>query len=287
MSILNKVEKDNISKDEKDLGISKETQDKIDKIPESQKITNIALFGVDAPESQAEGGRSDSIMIVTIDQVHNKLKLTSIMRDSYVNIDGHGMDKINHAYAFGGPQLAINTLNSNFDLNISDYAMVNFSTLPQVVDALGGVEITIKDYEVAALNKVGIYSAGAQTLNGTQALAYCRIRYSGNGDYERTERHRTVLNALFAKLTQQSVSDYVSLTNTVLPLIKTSLSNSEIIKIGTSVLSSGITNLEQERFPLDEYSSGQIIDGIYYLTFDEETTKNQIHKYIFEDIKPE
>ncbi len=284
--LSNKVQKHNISKNDTDLGISKEFKEKIDSNPDIKNITNIALFGVDSPDDKNENGRSDSIMILTIDNVHNKLKLTSIMRDSYVNISNHGMDKINHAYSFGGPELAINTLNSNFDLNINDYAMVNFSTLPQIIDKLGGVDINIKDYEIPSLSTYGIYSPGEYTLNGEQALTYCRIRYDGNGDYERTERHRAVLNSLFEKFKEQNVADYMSLADTILPLVKTSLSTTEIIKTGTIILTSGMKNLEQERFPTDEYSSGEIIDDVFYLTFDKENVKDQIHKYIFEDIKP-
>ena len=284
--LSNKVQKHNISKNDTDLGISKEFKEKIDSNPDIKNITNIALFGVDSPDDKNENGRSDSIMILTIDNVHNKLKLTSIMRDSYVNISNHGMDKINHAYSFGGPELAINTLNSNFDLNINDYAMVNFSTLPEIIDKLGGVDINIKDYEIPSLSTYGIYSPGEYTLNGEQALTYCRIRYDGNGDYERTERHRAVLNSLFEKFKEQNVADYMSLADTILPLVKTSLSTTEIIKTGTVILTSGMKNLEQERFPTDEYSSGEIIDDVFYLTFDKENVKDQIHKYIFEDIKP-
>lgn len=284
--LSNKVQKHNISKNDTDLGISKEFKEKIDSNPNIKNITNIALFGVDSPDDKNENGRSDSIMILTIDNVHNKLKLTSIMRDSYVNISNHGMDKINHAYSFGGPELAINTLNSNFDLNINDYAMVNFSTLPQIIDKLGGVDINIKDYEIPSLSTYGIYSPGKYTLNGEQALTYCRIRYDGNGDYERTERHRAVLNSLFEKFKEQNVAAYMSLADTILPLVKTSLSTTEIIKTGTIILTSGMKNLEQERFPTDEYSSGEIIDDVFYLTFDKENVKDQIHKYIFEDIKP-
>ena len=284
--LSNKVQKHNISKNDTDLGISKEFKEKIDSNPDIKNITNIALFGVDSPDDKNENGRSDSIMILTIDNVHNKLKLTSIMRDSYVNISNHGMDKINHAYSFGGPELAINTLNSNFDLNINDYAMVNFSTLPEIIDKLGGVDINIKDYEIPSLSTYGIYSPGKYTLNGEQALTYCRIRYDGNGDYERTERHRAVLNSLFEKFKEQNVADYMSLADTILPLVKTSLSTTEIIKTGTIILTSGMKNLEQERFPTDEYSSGEIIDDVFYLTFDKENVKDQIHKYIFEDIKP-
>ena len=113
-SLFNKMEKVEIDKD--NVGITEEVQEKLSVYDD--KVTNIALFGIDAGEDGI--GRSDSIMIATIDTHNKKLKLTSIMRDSYVNIDGHGLDKINHAYAFGKSQLAIKTLNENFDLNIED-----------------------------------------------------------------------------------------------------------------------------------------------------------------------
>ena len=135
--LFNKLEKVEIDKD--NIGITEEVEEKLSQYSDS--IINIALFGVDAVDGEA--GRSDSIMIATIDTVHKKLKLTSIMRDSYVAIDGHGNDKINHAYAFGGPQLAIKTLNENFDLNIEDFAVVNFETLPKIIDKLGGIELDI------------------------------------------------------------------------------------------------------------------------------------------------
>ena len=122
---------DKVEVDKSDLQISQEITNSYNK---SDKIKNIALFGVDAPDD--ENGRSDSIMIVTIDPAHEKLKLTSIMRDSYVNIPGYGLDKISHAYAFGGPQLAIKTLNENFGLNITNFMTVNFSSLPIIIDTL-------------------------------------------------------------------------------------------------------------------------------------------------------
>ncbi len=147
----------------------------------------------------SERGRSDSIIILSIDYVHNKLKLSSVMRDTYVYVEGHGNTKINHAYAYGGPVLAIKTLNSNFDLNIKDFVAVDFEGFKKIIDILGGVEIEIKDYELPTMETVGIYEAGIYNLNGEQALAYSRIRKQGSGDYERTDRQRRVLEALFRK----------------------------------------------------------------------------------------
>ena len=289
-SLFNKMEKVEINKD--NVGISQDVEDKLSKYDDS--ITNIALFGIDASDGGV--GRSDSIMIATIDTHNKKLKLTSIMRDSYVNIDGHGLDKINHAYAFGKAELAIKTLNENFDLNISEFAAVNFSTLPKIIDKLGGIELDIDSEElqyingyISDLNGINntsvspISSTGLQHVNGTQAMAYCRIRYTSGGDYKRTERHREVLSKMFEKILLMSPTSYPSLLNEILPMISTSLDASEIMDLGNEVLKIGSTSLEQERFPLDGYCEGKMIGGIYYLTFDKETTVNQLHDYIFED----
>lgn len=290
-SMLNKVTRDTLAKSNEDLGISKETQKKIDDLPQSKDIVNIALFGVDAHDGADDGGRSDALMILTVDNVHDKLKVTSIMRDSYVNIEGHGMDKITDAHAYGGPQLAIKTLNSNYDLNIKDYVEVDFSSLPKVVDSLGGVQINVKDYEIKEINNGSrnskkITSSGTYVLNGEQALAYCRIRHEGNQDYERTERQRKVLTTLFQKVKDQGISKYPSLVNNLFPLVKTSLSNGQILKLGTTILTSGMKNLEQERFPVDGCFQGEMINNTFYLTFDQKVLNDQLHKYIFEDVKP-
>lgn len=275
--MFNKIEKVEI--DTNDVGINDEVQEKISEY--KSDVTNIALFGIDATEGNE--GRSDSIIIATIDATHNKLKLTSIMRDSFVTISSRGQDKINHAYAFGGPQLAIKTLNENFDLNIEDFVAVNFTTMPKIIDKLGGVTINITSEEVSHIP--GIYSAGTYNLTGQQALAYSRIRYASGGDYVRTDRQRTVLNKVFEKLLATNVTKYPSILSEVLPMLKTSLEYSEILDLGNKVLKMGVTNLEQERFPKDGYSQGQTMSGVYYLTFDKEQTVKQLHDYIFEDVK--
>lgn len=276
LSTINKLDRTDISTDNEDLGIDKEVAKKLEE--KNNKVKNIALFGIDAEEGIT--GRSDAIMVLTIDDKHNKLKLTSIMRDSYVDIEGK-KDKLNHAYAFGGPELAIKTINQNFNLNIKDFATVNFSTLPKIIDAVGGIELNIKDYEVS---RAGVSSAGVQTLNGDQALKYSRIRYAGNGDFERTQRQREVLMSLFNKVRNRSISSNISLSNEILPLIKTSLTNSEIIKMGTSIMKNGSMTPEMARFPRDGYAKGQTINKVYYLVYDEDETIKQMHDYIFEDI---
>ena len=290
MGLLSKMENIEINKD--NLGIVDED---LEEYGNANKITNIALFGVDT--SDGSTGRSDSIMIATVDTDHNKLKLTSIMRDSYVYIEGYGNDKINHAYAYGGPELAIRTINENFGLNIEDFVSVNFSSLPKVINILGGIDIEITEDELQYINKYidninakegtsspHISYAGVQHLDGTQALAYSRIRYTSGGDYKRTERQRTVLNALFNKLSSTSIGSMNSLVNEILPYVQTSLSTTDILSLGTKILNIG-GSLEQDRFPRDGYGQGEMINGVYYLTFDIETIKQQMRDYIFNDIK--
>lgn len=276
-SLLNRV--DNVKLDNTDLSINteeiKESYDD-DKIKD---IKNIALFGIDSEDGIT--GRSDSIMIATIDSTHKKLKLTSIMRDSYVNIEGYGMDKINHAYAYGGPELAIKTINSNFGLNIEDFVAVNFSSLPVIIDLLGGVDITITEEEVPHIP--GINSAGTYTLNGDQALSYSRIRYATGGDYVRTERQRTVLNSLFNKLATQSVTSYPGILSTVLPYVQTNMTSNDMLAIASKATSIIQNGLIQDRFPRDGYGEGITIDGVYYLSYDLETAKKQMMDYIFDD----
>lgn len=275
--LFNKIEK--IEIDKSDVGIKDEVEEKLSAYSDS--VINIALFGIDVEDGGV--GRSDSIIIATIDTTHKKLKLTSIMRDSYVTIEGHGDDKINHAYAFGGPQLAIKTLNENFDLNIDDFVAVNFTTLPKIIDMLGGVTIDITSEEVSHIP--GIDTAGTYTLTGEQALAYSRIRYASGGDYVRTDRQRTVLSKVFEKILSINFTQYPSLLSEILPMVQTNLDYSEILNLGNEVLKMGVTTLEQERFPRDGYCEGKMIDKIYYLTFDKENTVQQLHDYIFEDIK--
>lgn len=275
LSMVGKL--NNVGLNDSDLGIEKSKNT-------SSKIKNIVLFGID--QTEGDIGRSDAIIIATVDSLHKKLKLTSISRDSYVNIEGHGYDKLNHAYAYGQEELAIKTINQTFGLDITDYAKVNFNNLKDIIDTLGGIDITVEDSELGDLNGV-ISTSGRQHVNGTQALAYSRIRKNSGGDDSRTERQRMLLTEIFNKVSTVGILKLPSMVNNILPHVQTSLSTSEVLSLGTKVLTSGMTDIEQLRFPLAEHSKGDKINNIYYTTFDEEITKEQIQKYIYEDIKPE
>ncbi len=209
---------------------------------------NIVLFGVDARANTYDNTRSDCIIIASINEDTNEVKLTSIYRDTYVYIEGHGYDKITHAYAFGGPELAINTINKNFDLDITEFVAVNFDAVVDIIDAVDGVNIAIEsdelkyinDYISAVDSQMGkhtprVTKTGNQTLSGVQALAYSRIRYTAGGDYKRTERMRDVLNACFNKSKKMSVGKLNNLADILLPKVYTNITSSEILSMIPSI----------------------------------------------------
>lgn len=258
---------------------------------------NIALFGTDSRKSDYNSSaRSDAIMIATLDTKEKKVKLTSIMRDSLIDIPGKGYDKINHAYAYGGPELAISTLNTNFDLNITDYITVDFFSLAKIIDFFGGFEVTLNSGEVRAMNKaineinrienlpygtdyVELYDEPI-TLNGRQTVSYSRIRKTGGGDFERTERQRRVLSYCIEQIQNLSVSDAISLISKVLPFVNTSLTPTEIINLSAQVLSLGKFDIEQLRLPIDGTFREERYNSMWVINPDIERNTQALHNFI-------
>lgn len=150
-----------------------------------------------------------------------------------------------------------------------------------IINKIGGVNIDITDEEVSHIS--GISSPGEHLLNGSQALTYSRIRYANGGDYKRTERQRTVINAIFNKLKNTSLTEYPQLVNEFLPYIQTNMDNNSLLSLGTEFSGLAMKGLEQDRFPRDGQGEGQMIDGVYYLTFDIESVKSSMKDYIFND----
>ncbi|MCB2293545.1 LCP family protein [Clostridium algoriphilum] len=292
---LSKMSTTKISKTDADLGIKSTA---ITKVEQSTDITNVALFGVDR-RNKSDAGRSDSMIVLSIDQKHKKIKMSSLMRDFYVSVDGHGQTKLTHAYAYGGPQLAIKTINENFNLDIRDYVTVDFYDLEKLIDALGGVKINVEQDEVSLINSymsetariekksfTKVTGAGPQNLSGIQAVAYSRIRYTSGDDFKRTERQRTVLTGMFTKIQSVEASEFPSVVSNLLPFTETSMNSIDIMKLGTKVIASKSTTSDQARFPVDGYWEGKMMSGVWYLVADMKATVNQLHKYIYDDIKP-
>lgn len=240
-------------------------------------IVLLAFYGVDTKTGE---GRSDAIMILVLDSVHNKIKILSIPRDSYVEIPGYGKDKINHAYAYGGPALAIRTLNANFGLDIRHFITLSFESLPKVVDALGGVDLYITAEESPKVPFT--QGAGTYHLSGAQAMEFLRIRKI-DSDFERTRRHRDLVQALLVKAMDIPSISYPVLLARVMPDLITSLTSRDILSLAALALSLGDPPIEEMRFPEDYLAAGQTIHGGYYYVFDIPTTKAQMMEYIYND----
>lgn len=240
MYITNKLSKMNtVQLDESQLGITAEASTKL------AKYRNIAIFGVDSREDDyGKGNRSDCMIIASINNETKEVRLISVYRDTYVNIQGHGLDKITHAYSYGEAPLAINTLNTNLDLNISEFVTVNFDSVSDAVDELGGVTINIENEEIKYINDYidataqithktakHITSAGRQTLDGVQAVAYSRIRYTAGGDYKRTERMRNVIEAMANKLKSKNIMEINNFMDEILPKVYTNISQKTVMSM--------------------------------------------------------
>ena len=278
LNFINKY--DRVTYTNEDISVSLDIKEELKEYTDTNhldQIINIALFGIDAADGAT--GRSDSIMILSIDPIENKLKISSIMRDSYVDIDGYGKDKINHAFAYGDSVLALKTINDNFELNVENFLAVNFTNMPKIINKLGGIDINITEEEVPFIPD--IMNSGINHLNGNQALSYSRIRYATGNDYQRTSRHRTILSAIFKKVMTISPTKYPSLLNEFLPLVQTNFSATKLLSLANTIYSIGADSLIEDRFPRDEDCDGQTINGIFYILFDIDKVKNDMRNFIY------
>jgi polyisoprenyl-teichoic acid--peptidoglycan teichoic acid transferase len=288
-SVFNKIARTELPMTDEELGITTELDDKptvnaqqtekVEELEKKEDIVNIAFFGLDR-RNPDEASRSDSIMIVSLNRKSQKVKVASLMRDMYVPIPGKTDNRINAAYAFGGAALAIKTINSNFGLDVRDFVMVDFFGLQDIIDMVGGVEIDVKAYETS---RCYVSKPGLQNLNGKQALAYSRIRYVGNGDYERTERQRRVLNVLFKKIKAQGITKLPGVINTLLPYVETSLSNDKISELAMDAFKFDTENIEQFRLPVDGTFKNQKIRGMAVLVPDIEENKIRLNNFIYNE----
>lgn len=284
-SKLDKIEYSNLTK----------TDVYIDENVEQNLVTyrNIALLGIDAREDTFEkGNRSDCIMIISINETTKDIKILSVYRDTYVQIDGYGLDKVTHAYSYGGAKLALDTLNKNLDLNISEFVAINFDTVRTAVDCVGGVTINVDSQEVNYINgyinslnkqfgtsSANIKTPGTYNLDGVQALAYSRIRYTEGGDHKRAERMREVLMASFNKAKSMDLSKLNSLLDTILPHIYTNIQKNEIISIIPQAISYNVT----DSFGWPYETKGITKDRWYGVPVDLEYNVSKLHQELFNE----
>lgn len=269
-SKLSKMQQVDLNED--DLNVSAQAEQQL------AEYRNIAIFGVDSrDDSYDKGNRSDCIIIASINNKTKEVKLISVYRDTYVQIEGHGLDKITHAYSYGEAPLAIKTLNTNLDLNIKEFATVNFDVVKETVDYIGGISMPITSEEVGHIS--GITKPGTYTLTGEQALAYSRIRYASGGDYKRTERMRDVLTAVANKVKTLNISQLNGLVDTILPKVYTNITSADIFSMMPSIASYKIT--DSIGWPYE--TKGITLDRWYGIPITLESNVKRLHQEAFNE----
>lgn len=279
------LESESLAVDDSGLSLNMELAD--------SGVTNIALFGVDTGAlGQDYGTRSDSIIILSLDNNDGSIQMTSILRDSKVPIEGYGEKNINQAYNLGGPTLAIITLNQNFKLDIQEYVTVDFSQLANLVDAVGGVTLNLTAEEVREINRSvdevidgnssRLSGSGEMLVDGAQALAYARIR-SIDSDTQRASRQQIVLDAMLHQLQIMPKSDYPAFIRDFLGLVETSLSYDEIL--GLTSFAMGDLSIVHNTIPEKEYESelwgGYDADGSWVWIYDLPHAAERLHHIVY------
>ena len=275
-------------------------EDKLEVYKDTGPYTNIALFGLDAREGESieSGVRSDSMMIASINNETNEVKVVSIFRDTLLKQQDGTFDKANAAYSYGGPQEAIALLNRNLDLDIKNYMSVDFKALSDVIDALGGMELELTAEEVVHMNNYCVETsevtgkdyeriepevAGTYHLNGVQATSYARIRATAGGDYKRAERQRLVIEKIVEKAQKANLKTLDKIIDVVFPQVSTSFSSKDLIGIAANALSYQLG--ETQGFPYS-IADTDVVDGyegscVVPSDFDGDVKK--LHEFLFNE----
>ncbi len=265
---------------------------------EATGYRNIVLFGVDSRENSYEDTLSDTVMIVSINHDTKKVKVVSVYRDTYLKV-GKNYDKLTHAFLKGGPALSLSTLNTNLDLDLKEYVAVNFNVVADVIDAIGGVEIEITAAEikgtrehrtgineyidgvnsVTGKNSPHITKPGVYNLDGVQAVAYSRIRFTTGGDYKRTERQREVLDKAFEKVKKMNIMQLNNLADIVLKEISTNIPTNQLIGLLSQVGSYEIEETSGWPFKIESYQPDKIWYGAPVNLAEQ---VKELHKFLFD-----
>lgn len=247
------------------------------------EVINVLLVGTDTRDPNAEMGRSDTMMMLSYNKTQKKSTIVSFLRDSLVEIDGHGKTRLGHAYAYGGVGLTINTLNQTYDLDIQKYATINFDNLVSVIDEIGGVEVFISEEEAEYYRQCGMPDivAGDVTLTGSQALVHARNRTLGS-DFERTRRQRSVMYGVYRKvMSEKDPAAIMSLITYCMDYVKTNMSVTEIYELAMEVLTTENLMMQQAAIPQDGMYKGITYEGMSVLEIDLEANKEYLHGLLY------
>lgn len=289
----NKVKKVDLPTSEEELGIdnSFKKNSNNSNSDKENKLTNILLMGVDKQENA-----SDALIVMTIDETNKKVKMTSIMRDSKVDLGAGMLNKVNYAYHYGGTLLSIKTINTTYKLDITQFIKLDFDAVAKIVDMVGGVEVNVPSEEITVVNSIIksyassvnekpslLTKSGKQLLNGQQVVGYCRNRKVGDYDYQRTERQRIVLNSLIQKTKDISPIKYPQFISGVAPYIETNMGLSDMLDSITKVIQYDGNGIEQARIPIDGTSWEDRSQGPYLLGWDVPKNLEYLHRFIYEN----
>ena len=261
----------------------------------SLKVKNILLIGTDG-RSANDRGRSDSMVLISINSISKEIVMTSFMRDIYVDIPSYHYDKLNASYSYGGAGLLLDTIEENFSIQIDDCIIIDFTSFVNIVDAVGGIDITISNEEANAINDILISEVneiigddrmsdllsggGTIRLNGKQALSYSRIRYVGNADFERTQRQRDVINAIIDRLKTPNIFRVGNFANTTASQITSNMDTIDMYRLSLQIPFALGYDIVQQRVPADDTWYYDDIDGQSVIVADFE----QNNKYLAETI---
>lgn len=289
--------KDKIYTEYEPTEIVSEEKEKEIEYTEVEGINNILLIGTDARELN-ERARADSIIIATVDSNNKEIRLTSLFRDTLVDIPGYGEAKLNAAMAYGGKELLMETIKQTYGIKLDKFIIINFWGFETIIDKIGGLEIDVKDYQLKELNKyIGestggndcpVTDSGLQVLNGKQALSYARIRKGVGDEYERTQRQREVIFKVVDKVRETNPSKYLGIMNSMLDYISTNIEPIEALNLAYTIFKFPSLETKQIHIPVMDLTYDLIYKNIgFVFIMDREQNKEILHDFIFEDIMPD
>lgn len=260
---------------------------------------NILLMGGDQRDMGSENvGRTDSMIILSINREEGLVKMTSIMRDTWVKIPGHGNQKINAANVFGGPELAMQIVNENFGTDIEDYMLVNMEDLAQIIDLIGGVEVEVSEHEREIANEyiseylnsfknaqeytgdTYITEIGFVRLNGLQAVGYCRDRYTGS-DFDRVMRQQEVMLAMAQEAQDMEIDALLDIAGQIADVVSTNMETDELKSLATAFMVMEIEDVQQYRIPANGTYDAGIKNGVWAIHPNFEKNKTLLHDFIY------
>ena len=293
---------DNVKLNEENLAINNDVEEVNEHLEEDitkkemKEIKNILLLGSDTRNvNDMSAGRSDTMIILSVNPIKNSIKLISIPRDSYVSINGR-MDKLNHAYAYGGEELLIKTINSTFNLNISDFVTIDFKNLAKIIDSIDGVEVEITEPERYFINSGSgsiykllgkrykrVVNSGKVILDGPQAVTYARDRTHGS-DFARQMRQQNIIRSAMTKVTTLPMDKIMNLVNVSLKQVRTNINVMEYTPLLADILKEReiyMQNIIQTQIPDRSFGVGKKINGVYYFTFSDAEAQKRFAEIIY------